>query len=220
MRDALASGKEGSAPSLMIDANEFWSPKQAIRRIAAFERDFDLVWVEEPVRRDDHRGLARVSSAVRTAVATGENLTAPVQFVPLLLHGSVDVVQVGVGTTGITGSLRIAEMADSFGLPVALVNCPGRYAAHIATVLPNHLMMEVVDVGRDAVFRTDHTIEGGEIVLGEAPGIGITFDEEQLADHAVDRPSAGTLGVSYRRSPDSGLAEPGIPSRARWAEGR
>ncbi len=219
MRDALASGSEGSAPSLMIDANEFWSPKQAIRRIAAFERDFDLVWAEEPVRRDDHRGLARVSSAVRTAVATGENLTAPIQFVPLLLHGSVDVVQVGVGTTGITGSLRIAEMADTFGLPVALVNCPGRYAAHIATVLPNHLMMEVVDVGRDVVFRTDHTIEGGEIVLGETPGIGITFDEERLADHAVDHPSAETLGVSYRRSPDSGLAEPGIPSRSRWADG-
>ena len=47
-------------------------------------REFDLVWAEEPVRRDDHRGLARVSRAVRTAVATGENLTAVSQFVPLL----------------------------------------------------------------------------------------------------------------------------------------
>jgi len=216
---ALASPSEGSKPSLMIDANEFWSPKQAIRRIAAMERDFDLVWAEEPVRRDDYPGLARVSRAVRTAVATGENLTAPPQYVPLLLNASADVIQVGVATTGITGSLRIAEMADAFGLPVALVNCPGRYAAHIATVLPNHLMMEVIDVGRGAVFTTDHTIEDGEIVLGESPGIGLTFDEERLAEHAVDHPSAETLGASYRRSPDSGLAEPGVPSRARWAEG-
>ena len=103
--------------------------------------------------------------------------------------------------------------------PVAMVNCPGRYAAHIATVLPNHLMMEVLDVGRDAVFTTGHTLEGGEIVLGEAPGIGLIFDEERLAQHAVDRPSSGTLGVGYRRSPDSGLAEAGAPSRARWADG-
>jgi L-alanine-DL-glutamate epimerase-like enolase superfamily enzyme len=218
MRDAL-TGRAGPAPSLMIDANEFWSPKQAIRHITAIERDFDLVWAEEPVRRDDHRGLARVSQAVHTAVATGENLTAPIQFAPLVLQGCADVLQMSVGNVGITGGLRIGEMADTFGLPVAMVNCPGRYAAHIATVLPNHLMMEVLDVGRDAVFTTGHTLEGGEIVLGEAPGIGLIFDEERLAEHAVDRPSSGTLGAGYRRSPDSGLAEAGAPSRARWADG-
>jgi L-alanine-DL-glutamate epimerase-like enolase superfamily enzyme len=218
MRDALDSGSDGSRPSLMIDANEFWSPKQAIRHITAIEREFDLVWAEEPVRRDDHRGLARVSSAVRTAVATGENLTAPIQFAPLVLNGSADVLQMAVGNVGITGALRIAEMADTFGLPVALVNCPGRYAAHIATVLPNHLMMEVLDVGRDAVFTTGHTIEDGQILLGETPGIGLTFDEQSLAEHAIDHPSPGTLGAGYRRSPDSGLAEPGLPSRDRWAE--
>ena len=218
IRDALASGSNGSRPSLMIDANEFWSPKQAIRHITAIEREFDLVWAEEPVRRDDHRGLARVSSAVRTGVATGENLTAPIQFAPLVLNGSADVLQMGVGNVGVTGALRIGEMADTFGLPVAMVNCPGRYAAHIATVLPNHLMMEVLDVGRDAVFTTGHTIEDGEIVLGETPGIGLVFDEQRLAQHVVDRPSPGTLGVGYRRSPDSGLAERGSASRDRWAE--
>ncbi len=173
MRDALASGPSGSRPSLMIDANEFWSPKQAIRHISTIEREFDLVWAEEPVRRDDHRGLARVTRAVRTAVATGENLTAPHQFAPLVLHGSADILQMAVGNVGITGALQIAETADTFGMPFALVNCPGRYAAHVATVMPNHLMMEVLDVGRDAVFTTGHTLEDGEIVLGETPGIGL-----------------------------------------------
>jgi L-alanine-DL-glutamate epimerase-like enolase superfamily enzyme len=209
MRDALQEGSGGTRPSLMIDANEFWSPKQAIGRITQIERDFELVWAEEPVRRDDHRGLARVSRAVRTAVATGENLTSAGQFVPLLLHEAADVIQVAAETTGITLSLRVAEMADAFGLPVAFVNCPGRYAAHVAAVLPNHLMMEVVDAGRDAVFTSDHSIRDGAIVLGEAPGLGITFDEESLARHAVDRPSKNTLGALYKRSRDSGIAEVG-----------
>ena len=198
----------------MIDANEFWSPKQAIRHITAIEREFDLVWAEEPVRRDDHRGLARVSSAVRTAVATGENLTAPIQFAPLVLNGSADVLQMGVGNVGITGALRIGEMADTFGLPVAMVNCPGRYAAHIAAVLPNHLMMEVLDVGRDAVFTTGHTIADGEIVLGETPGIGLIFDEERLAEHAVDRPSAGPWASAIGARPTRGSRSPAAPSRA------
>ena len=219
MRDALATGPDGSRPSLMIDANEFWSPKQAIRHITAIEREFDLVWAEEPVRRDDHRGLAQVSQAVRTAVATGENLTAPQQFAPLVLQGCADVLQMGVGNVGITGALRIAEMADTFGLPVAMVNCPGRYAAHIATVLPNHLMMEVLDVGRDAVFTTGHTLEdGGDRARGGAR------HRAHLRRGAPRRacrgpPSSGTLGSGYRRSPDSGLAESGAPSRVRWADG-
>lgn len=211
MRDALAEGSGATRPSLMIDANEFWTPKQAIRRISEIERQFDLVWAEEPVSRDDHRGLARVSRGVRAAVATGENLTSIGQFVPLLLNESADVIQVTVQAIGITTALRIAEMSDALGLPVALVNCPGRYAAHVAAVLPNHLMMEVVDAGRDAVFRSDHRLEDGWIVLGDAPGLGITFDEELLAKHAVDRPSSNTLGATYRRAADSGISEPGIP---------
>ncbi len=220
VRDALGQGPDGSRPSLMIDANEFWSPKQAIRYISAIEREFDLVWAEEPVRRDDHQGLARVSHAVNTAVATGENLTAPQQFAPLVRHGAADILQMAVGNVGITGALRIAETADTFGLPFALVNGPGRYAAHVASVMPNHLLMEVLEVGRDAVFTTGHTLEDGEIVLGETPGIGLVFDEERLRAHAIERPSAGTLGSGYRRSPDSGLAEPGAASRTHWAEDR
>ena len=211
MRDALAEGSGTSRPSLMIDANEFWTPKQAIRRISIIEREFDLVWAEEPVRRDDHRGLARVSRHVRTAVATGENLTSTSQFVPLMLNESADVIQFAVQATGITTAVRVGEMADAMGLPVALVNCPGRYAAHVAAVLPNHLAMEVVDAGRDVVFRSDHRLEDGWIVLGDAPGLGITFDDELLVQHTSDHPSPETLGATYRRAIDSGISEPGIP---------
>jgi L-alanine-DL-glutamate epimerase-like enolase superfamily enzyme len=210
MRDALREGAGITDPGLMIDANEFWSPKQAIRRIAQLEREFDLVWAEEPVRREDHRGLARVSRAVRTAVATGENLTAVGQFVPLLLHEAADVVQVAVQGTGVTGALRVFDMADAFGLPVALVNSPARYAAQVGAVLSDHLAMEVIDPGPDIVLAADDRLEGGAIVLGEAPGLGIAFDEEALARHAVERPSDEALNRRYRRAPDSGISEPGI----------
>lgn len=209
VRDALREGSGSPNPSLMIDANEFWSPKQAIGRIKQFEREYELVWVEEPVRRDDHRGLARVSRAVRSAVATGENLHSVAQFMPLLLNESADVIQVSAETTGITLSLRIAELADSFGLPVAMVNGSGSLVAHVAAVLPNHLMMEVIDAGWEVVYKSNHTLEDGSIVLGEAPGVGISFDEQRLAEHAVERPSRDCIGGLYRRSPDSGIAETG-----------
>jgi L-alanine-DL-glutamate epimerase-like enolase superfamily enzyme len=211
MRDALVAGSGAPHPSLMIDANEFWTPKQAVRRIGEMERHFDLVWAEEPVRRDDHRGLARVSRGVRTSIATGENLTSASQFVPLLAQEAADVVQVAVQGTGITGALQILDMADAFGLPVALVNSPGRYAAHVGAALSNHLAMEVIDPGPDAVYATDDRLEDGCIILGDSPGLGLTFDEDRLRQHAVDRPSDDSLGMRYRRASDSGISEQGLP---------
>jgi len=38
-------------PGLIIDANEYWSPKQAVQRIKALERSYTFTWVEEPARR-------------------------------------------------------------------------------------------------------------------------------------------------------------------------
>src|SRR5256885_373415 len=55
MREALSIAS--AHPRLMIDSNEYWSPKQAVRYIRKMEERFDLVWVEEPARRWDYDGL-------------------------------------------------------------------------------------------------------------------------------------------------------------------
>lgn len=178
MKNALS--RAGKRPHLMIDSNEYWSPKQAIRFISEIERSYDLTWVEEPARRWDYRGLRQVSRAVRAAVATGENLNDRSDFYPLILNEAVDVVEVGQRHCGITGAMQIAQMAYGFELPVAMMNCPGNFMAHLAAALPNHLMMEVLDNGREPCFTVDNTIEDGFIVLGETPGLGITIDEAKL----------------------------------------
>ena len=179
VKDQLS--KVNPRPYLMIDSNEYWSPKQAIRAISEIERSFDLTWVEEPARRWDYRGLRLVSQLVKAAVATGENLNGAQDFYPLFLNEAVDVVEVGVGTTGITGAMQIAHTAATFELPVAMMNCPANFMAHLAAALANHMMMEVVDPGREPCFTFDNRIEDGFIVLGETPGLGITIDEEKLA---------------------------------------
>ena len=164
MREALAtSGKE---PIVLIDSNEYWSPKQAIQHIRYFERHNEIYWAEEPARRWDYSGLRKVSQSVNAAVATGENLDDAADFRALIAHESADVLQIGVGTGGITGAMRVAQMADGFDLPVSVMNCPGNFMAHFAAVLPNHIWMEVVDAGRDVVFDHDSQVEDGWIVLG------------------------------------------------------
>jgi len=198
MKEALATS--GKQPVLTIDSNEYWSPKQAIRYIQRIERDYDITWAEEPARRWDYRGLRKVSQAIRAAVATGENLDDISDFAPLISHEAVDVVEVGQGTSGITGSMMIAEMAYGHDLPVALMNCPANYTAHLAAALPNHWMMEVLEVGRHALMHVDNHIEDGWIVLGDEPGLGIAFDEDKLAAATVEAPSPkASVGLWGRR---------------------
>ena len=49
------------------------------------------------------------------------------------------------------------------------MNCPANFMAHLAAALPNHLMMEVVAVGRDVSMQVDQAMEDGWIVLGSSP---------------------------------------------------
>ncbi len=203
MREALAtSGKE---PVLLIDSNEYWSPKQAIQHIRYFERHHEIFWAEEPARRWDAAGLRKVSDSVNAAVATGENLDDAADFRPLIEGRAADVLQIGVGTGGITGAMRVAQMADGFDLPVSVMNCPGNYMAEFAAVLPNHIWMEVVDAGRDEVFSHESRVEDGYIILGDAPGNGIQFDMAKLEACRVRERSAAAAPSPWGRRRGAGL---------------
>jgi L-alanine-DL-glutamate epimerase-like enolase superfamily enzyme len=197
MQDALKTS--GKTPQLMVDSNEYWSPKQAIRNIRAFEERFELLWCEEPARRWDYRGLRKVSRSVTAAVATGENLADIKDFMPLIANEAVDVVQIGIGTTGITGLMKVADLAYGFELPVSMMNCPVNFMAPAAAAIPNHMMMEVVDERDAGILSIDSTIEDGYIVLGDAPGLGLAVDEEALERLSKDTPQTAEAITAGRR---------------------
>lgn len=207
MRDALA--KSGKRPELLIDSNEYWSPKQAIRNIQFLESHHEIVWAEEPARRWDYRGLRKVSQGIKAAVATGENLDDIGEFMFLVANEAVDVLNIGVGNSGITGALQIADLAYAFELPVTMMNCPGNFMAHLAAALPNHWMMEVVGAGREKVLEVDNHIEDGWIVLGDKPGLGIEFKEDVLESWAAEQPTGSPKTMLWGRRRGAGLFEVG-----------
>ena len=167
-------------PALMLDANESWNLKQAVRYVTALESDIDLTWVEEPLRRWDAPGHARLSSSVKAAVATGENLTGLEQFRPLLDAGGVDIVQVGC-VWGVTHFLRVANLAHAHDLPISPVGLTSNQAvAHAATAVPNHMVTEVQDLGAPFGLTIDQEITDGGIVLGDEPGHGVSVDEDAI----------------------------------------
>ena len=197
MRDALSVASDN--PVLMIDANEYWSAKQAVRFVRQMEKEYDIAWVEEPARRWDYDGLRKVSQQVSAAVATGENLNSLAEFYPLVANGAVDVLNVTTGHSGVTGCRQIANLAQAFNLPVSMMNAQANFMAHVAAALPNHSAMEVVDPGREHCLTFDSRIEDGHIVLGDSPGLGIEVDEKILADLQANPPTGkGTFPLARR----------------------
>ena len=203
MIEALSS--KGNRAQLIIDANEFWSPKQAIQRVARLEKHFDFLWVEEPVPRQNFDGLRRVSEGVRAPIATGENFTDPQEFVPLFQHGAGDVIQVASHNSGFTGAGIVADMAAAFDRPVVTGPDVGNSIAHLSSTWKHHVMMEVFEMGREAALVNPMQIEEGCIVLNNTPGAGIEFDEKYLASHGPSTKPKKMLATVYGRAEDAGL---------------
>jgi L-alanine-DL-glutamate epimerase-like enolase superfamily enzyme len=217
MREALSIAS--ARPQLMIDSNEYWSPKQAVRYIRKMEEKFDLVWVEEPARRWDYDGLRLVSQQVSAAVATAENINSLADVYPLIANQAVDVVNVSALHSGVTGCRQIANLAYAFDLPVSMMNCQANFMAHIAAALPNHLSMEVVDPGREHCLKFDSRIEDGFIMLGDAPGFGIEVDEKKLAELKANPPTGkGRFPFPRRDGAGRYIVPPG-PGEVPWRQG-
>ena len=197
MEEALK--KSGKPVHLLIDSNEYWSPKQAIRNIRAIEEKYEIFWAEEPARRWDYGGLRRVSQAITAAVATGENLSDIRDYMPLLRNEAVDVVQVSSGAGGITGQMRIADMAYGFEVPVSLMNSPLNYMAPAAAAIPNHIMLEVFHDRDAGILSIDSKVEEGYIVLGDTPGNGLSVDEKALESLQAQAPPRSHIAPAGRR---------------------
>lgn len=188
VREVLTEAGNGMRPGLMLDANESWTRKQAVRHVCELERSLDLTWVEEPVRRWDAEGMAIVGRGIRASVATGENLTGLEQYRPLLAAGAVDIVQTAAAW-GVTHFLRVAALAHAHDLPVSPVGNTPVGLLHAASSVPNHIASELQDLRSPVGLSVDVQIEDGAFILGDSPGLGVQVDEEAVAVDAL-RPDA------------------------------
>jgi len=196
VRDVIADAAPGVRPGLMLDANESWSRKQAVRHVTELERTLDLIWVEEPVRRWDAEGMATVGRGIKASIASGENLSGLEQFRPLLAAGAVDVVQTAAGW-GVTHFLRVAALAHAHDLPVSPIGNTPLPLLHAATSVPNHLASELQDLAPPFGLTVDLSVEDGSFVLGDTPGLGIGVDEQAIS--SLGRPDVAGLGGPHIR---------------------
>jgi L-alanine-DL-glutamate epimerase-like enolase superfamily enzyme len=168
LRDLYA--QPGVEPMLMLDVNEALTAKEAVRHVGLIEREIDLTWIEEPVRRWDAPGLATVRAGVRAAVATGENLTGLESFAPLFRADAVDVVQASM-VYGVTHFMRLAAAAHLHNLPISLVSYRCNLVAHAANAVANHRLCEIKELTEQPEgLSLDQEVVDGGLRLGRAAG--------------------------------------------------
>ena len=156
----------GSDIKIMVDANQVFSVAEALRRGRAFE-ELDCFWFEEPIRADNHAGLAQLAQALTIPIASGENDFGKRQFKDLFERGSVDIVQPDLRRAGgVTECLEIGLLADAFNIPYA--SHGGGVHLHVLAALPNAIFMES-GLQREG---SQNKLVDGCYLLPEAPGFG------------------------------------------------
>lgn len=172
----------GSDSQLMADANEAWSPKEAIRRLHAYrDAGVPLYWIEDPCLRDDFIGLRSISQAAPfTLLNAGEYLDLSGKR-QLIEQRAVDVLNIH---GSISDAMRIGWLAAEHGIPVALGNSDFEIGAHIAAALPEVNWMEYSFLSYNHLLEDPIRFHEGYALLPERPGHGLRLAESARSEFA------------------------------------
>jgi L-alanine-DL-glutamate epimerase-like enolase superfamily enzyme len=184
LRDLL-----GPDAPLMVDANQAWTPDEALEMIAPLQ-DFGLGWLEEPLRADrPWADWQRLAHAGAIPLAAGENLIGEDDFATAIDAKALRVLQPDAAKWGgISGCWPIILRAMAAGLRY----CPHYLGGGVGLLASAHLLAAA---GGDGMLEVDanpnplrtevapqfaRPVEG-RCSLGDAPGLGTVPRMEELA---------------------------------------
>jgi len=177
VRDALGADFE-----LMTDANQGFDRAQAQRRAQAFE-GLDLAWLEEPMPAEDIAGHRWLCQHTPIPVAVGESIYHLAVFREYLEQGACQVVQVDVARIGgITPWLKVAHLAEAFGVPV----CPHflmELHVSLCAGVPNARWVEYIPQ-LDDITHSRIRVQAGFAYPPSDPGLGIAWDWKAITQRA------------------------------------
>jgi L-alanine-DL-glutamate epimerase-like enolase superfamily enzyme len=170
---------------LMVDANMQWRVDEAIRAARAL-REFDVLWLEEPIAPDDVAGHVRVAREGGLPIAAGENLHSVYEFQSYISQGCLDFPEPDLSNMGgITAWLQVAKMAQACHLPVTSHGVHDLHV-HLLAAVPNGIYLEVHGFGLERFVEYPLKIEDGDAVAPSRPGHGVEFNWQALAEHEED----------------------------------
>ncbi len=205
----------GAETLITVDVNQAWSEMQAERAIAALQADgVDLI--EQPVARERRDAMARLARRFTVPIMADEAVHDAVDAYDYAHHAAADVYALKISKAGgLLPTLRAAAVADASGIGLyggtMLEGSIGSIAsAHAFAALPQ--LEWGTELFGPLLLKDDIVVHGPTyrdcaLWLDDAPGLGVSLDEDKLAFYRRDRRStavaAATRGPGEEARPAS-----------------
>ena len=184
-RDGIGDG------TLLIDAGCVWDARTALRRAEVF-RQFNIEWLEEPLRPEDVEGYRWLRDRSPVPIAAGEEECGREAWRPLIEARALDVYQVDLARNGFTDGNYIRDRVQEIGARL----CNHCYTSPVTAAASLHWLSTCRDAFlfedcvEDSPLRHQLTNEpiqavDGWISVPDRPGLGVTLNEKFIATHLV-----------------------------------
>ncbi len=202
-RDAV-----GEDVQLLHDVHHRLTPIEAARLGRDLE-PFNLFWLEDAVQCELQAGFEIIRQHTTTPLAVGEVFNSIYDCQELLSKQLIDYIRMTVSHGGgITQLRKIAAIADVYHVrtgchgatdmsPVCIAAC-----LHFGMWVPNFGVQEFMLHTEETreIFGAKYTFSDGYVHPGDAPGLGVEFDESSVEKHPyvpaylpVNRKEDGTM---------------------------
>ena len=183
--------------AIAVDANQGWTPMQAIR-FARLVEDCNIMWFEEPCQwQNDRRAMRDVRLAGGIAVCAGQSEFSAAGCRDLMETGSIDYCNFDASWSGgPTEWRRVAAMATVYDVNMAHHEEP-QVAAHLLASIPNGTYLEYFHPQRDPIWHNlianRPKLSEGRVQLPAGPGLGWVLDEDYIKRYRITPEGANTI---------------------------
>jgi L-alanine-DL-glutamate epimerase-like enolase superfamily enzyme len=183
--------------AIRLDANQGWSPKQAVQVIVALEKaGVVLELVEQPVKASDVAGLKFVTEHTLTPILADEAVFSVNDAFHILATNSADIVNIKLmKTAGISQAIEVANLTRRHH-KTCMIGCmlesaiSVTAAAHFAVAFSD--VVTAIDLDGPQLCNGNPvvggmTMDGPWINLPDTPGLGITAVQGLMNTHTYER---------------------------------
>ena len=174
---------------LSVDANQAYAPMEAVRVLRQLE-DVRLGLVEQPVRRDDIRGMAFVRQHVSVPIMADEGIETATDALRHIEAGAMDAVSIKLWKMG--GFYRARDIASVCSAANIRVHVGSTAGSQLLEAMQLHFCASVPDlfggaeIGEFESLINDPAsglvVEHGALQLPKSPGLGVQIDHEKLRE--------------------------------------
>jgi mannonate dehydratase len=174
---------------LLHDAHHRLTPIEAAKLAHRLE-PYDLFWLEDCTPAENQQGLRVVRQHTTTPLAIGEVFNTVWDFQQLISEQLIDYVRAAATHFGgVTPLRKVMDFAAQFQIRSGFHGptdvSPVGFAAqlHVGLAITNFGIQEYMEHGEttNSVFQQTMTFRDGYLHPGDAPGLGVQFDEQAAA---------------------------------------